>query len=259
MLKKILKKLRSSIVKRSISFHEQKYNHLRYCLYKRKKSNVLVIAFSGFPGRGNPPKYNYVRTLSCIKANKLFLLDDIENPVNIGSYYLGKNGDWYLAKDTVELIHKIVRENGIQTVITLGSSKGGSSALFFGLKTEADACILGAPQYYIGNYLSSEEHSPILKTIMGDVSQVSVDKLNNLLRNEIFSLHGKKPTVYLHYSPNEHTYPDHIADMVRDLSQAGYCVNEDNNYNYTVHSDVGKFFPKYLQVTVNEIIDRRRA
>ena len=256
---KILKKLGSRFVKWSISSHECQFNHLKYCFFRRNNSKVLLVVFSGFPGKGNAARYNYVRTLSGIKANKLFLLDDIENPVNTGSYYLGKDGDWYLSKDVVQLIAKIVKENDIQKVITLGSSKDGTSALLFGLKTEADACIIGAPQYYIGNYLSSEEHRPILETIMGDGTQESIDKLNGVVTDEIFCKHNKKPTVYIHYSPNEHTYQDHICDMIRDLRQAGYSVNEDNRYHYTKHSDVANHFPRYLLARVKECINNNQA
>ena len=201
------------------------------------------------PG-GGTAKYNYINTLSTIKANKLFLLDDVWNPVSVGSYYLGNKGDFYFIKDICSLVTNIVNEHGIKKIITVGSSKGGTSALFYGVMVEADVCIIGAPQYYIGSYLASEKHRPILETIMGDTSQVSIDKLNRIVRSEVEKEHAKKPVVYLHYSPAEHTYEDHIKDMIKDLKKNGFVVIEDNNYSYENHSDVAKFFPSYLLNTV---------
>ena len=192
-------------------------------------------------------------TLSEVKVNKLFLLDDIWNPVNIGSYYLGQNGDWYLVNDVMGLIDSIVKENGITKIITIGSSKGGTSALYYGVKAGADACIIGAPQYHVGNYLSSDSLSPIMDAVMGDHSQKSIDKLNGYIKEEIEKPHKKKPVVYIHYSPKEHTYKEHICDLIRDLRKAEYEVIEDNDYTYENHADVAKHYPKYLVTTIKRI------
>ena len=90
---------------------------------------------------------------------------------------------------------------------------------------------------------------------MGDGTQESIDKLNDVVTGEIFCKHNKKPTVYIHYSPKEHLYQNHIRDMIRDLKQAGVVVVEDNHYQYTVHSDVAKHFPKFLLKTIKELLN----
>ncbi len=250
----LLRKVKKELLKKSIARHEKTCNHLYYCLFQEKRNRDLVLVFSGFPGANSPAKYNYINTLLTVKTNKLFLLDDVPNPVNNGSYYLGKDGDWYYIDDITGLVEAVTREYDINRIITVGSSKGGTSALFYGIKLGADACVIGAPQYYIGSYLAAEKHRPILEAVMGDTSQASIDKLNALVKNEIEKDHEKKPTVYLHYSPKEHTYEDHIRDMIRDLRENGYAVSEDNDYTYGTHSDVAKFFPKYLLRTVKSIL-----
>ena len=93
---------------------------------------------------------------------------------------------------------------------------------------------------------------------MGDGSQESVDALNSVVPDEIFCEHSKKPTVYPHYSPKEHTYQDHICDMIRDLRQAGFVVREDNDYQYTMHVDVAKHFPPYMLTTVKELLNNNQ-
>ena len=138
----------------------------------------------------------------------------------------------------------------------IGSSKGGTSALYYSIKTEADFCIIGAPQYHVGDYLSIATLSPIMDAIMGDHSENSKNRLNNYIKDEIFASHNNKPKIYIHYSPYEHTYKDHIEDMIIDLNKAGYCVVEDNKYYYQKHSDVAKYFPSYLLGTINSILQQ---
>jgi len=254
VIKNVLHKVKSGFVKNSILKHEKSYNHLKYCYYPEKKSRSLIIVFSGFPGEGQPAKYNYINTLYSIKANKLFLLDDVWNNVNVGSYYLGSAGNWYLINDICKLVSDIVADYKIDRVITVGSSKGGSSALFYGIKLGADACIIGAPQYYIGSYLSSEKHRPILEAMMGDCSQASIDKLDSLLSGEIMNEQTNRPDIYIHYSPKEHTYDEHIKDMLMDLEKNGYVVHEDNEYSYLNHSEVKDHFPSFLLKTIKVII-----
>jgi len=253
MIKDVLIKIKRTMIKIYIARHEQTFKHLKY-IFQNNGSKTLIVAFSGFPGKGRKALYNYMATLSGIKVNKLFLLDDIWNPVNVGSYYLGKDGDWYLIEEITALIDTIRKENGITQVITVGSSKGGTSALFYGIKTEADACIIGTPQYHVGKYLSSATLSPIMDVIMGDHSQESIARLDEYIVQEIKRPHKKKPEVYIHYSPEEHTYKDHIVDMIADLRREGYKVMEDNDYKYEHHSDVAKYYPNYLVKTVKQIV-----
>lgn len=178
------------------------------------------------------------------------MLDDIWNPVNVGSYYLGSNGDWYLVDDIINLINTIVEDSNINQVITIGSSKGGSSALYYGIKIKADFCIIGAPQYHVGTYLSSVNHYPIMDVIIGNHYSESINKLNCYILDEIFNHNSKKPKIFIHYSPKEHTYQDHIKDLIKDLNEAGYEIKEDNDYYYEKHSDVKDFFPNYLISTL---------
>ena len=56
----------------------------------------------------------------------------------------------------VSLISNIMHENNIlfKNVISVGSSKGGTAALYYGMKYNYGNIIVGAPQYKIGTYLS---------------------------------------------------------------------------------------------------------
>ena len=58
---------------------------LRY-IHERNGSDELIIMFSGF---GTIPKYNYMKTLTQSKIDKLFILDNFGYR---GSYYWFENG-----------------------------------------------------------------------------------------------------------------------------------------------------------------------
>lgn len=245
----MIKKLRSALLKTKIRLFQRKYKRLTY-LFQRGTSKTLVVSFSGFAGVG-PARYNYINTLKDLDAHRLFILDDFGYQ-KCGSYYLGEQGEWFLPPMVMELIRKIQQENGINRIITVGSSKGGTAALFYGIQLKADCCIIGAPQYHCGDYLNIPKHLPILEGIMGTTDQSAIDKMNQVFRECICNPTAHHPEVYIHYSPKEHTYWEHIADLIADLKKYGYPVAEDAGYTYTDHGDVAKHFPGYLLKVLQE-------
>ena len=248
----ITRSIRSSLIKIQIKIKEKKYNHLRY-LFTSAKSEYLIVIFSGFAG-GRKPVYNYINTLKSVNANKLFLLDEYGDTTNIGSYYLGENGDWFLVDDVLDIINQIKNDCSIKHIIMVGSSKGGSSALMYSLKMDCvDSVVIGAPQYYIGNYLMTKKHLPVLKAICGDESINSIERLNTLLPSLIQNSESK-PIIYIHYSSEEHTYEEHVSPLIKDLRKHGYCVYEDSSYTYKDHKDVAKYFPQYLLHMIIKLI-----
>jgi len=241
---------RSLFMRMYISILQKKYKDLKYVL-KKGKSDTLIISFSGFPGNG-VARYNYIRTLKNCNAHQLFILDDFGYKKR-GSYYLGEDGNWFIPQQLEELVKHIQSKTNTKRLITIGSSKGGTAALYYGIKLYGDACVIGAPQYWLGDYLNTDKHSAILRGIMGNCDESSVKKLNELMKECIHS-GDRKLQVYIHYSPNEHTYPEHIKDMIAELSSNGYRISEDADYDYENHTDVAKYFPAYLlHILKNEL------
>lgn len=123
-MKKIAKKIFYKIF---IMLNEKTYKmengkKIKYLLFK-KKSNELIISFSGFPGKDEKPKYNYVKTLKNINKNQIYILDNFGYKQS-GSYYLGENGDYFLEKEIPKLINKIKSKYKIKNIYTIGTSKG---------------------------------------------------------------------------------------------------------------------------------------
>ncbi|GKQ43355.1 hypothetical protein RD055328_12780 [Companilactobacillus sp. RD055328] len=249
MIRKKLLKLYFRLKSKQIEF---KHTKLNYIFEQNKKSSTLIVIFSAFPRTGYEATYNYLRTLKDIKANKLYILDNFGYQKR-GCYYLGENGERNVQESVLHLISKITSNKKFEKVICVGSSKGGYAALMFGSLIDADYIIAGAPQYYLGDYLTDNPiKNPILLSIMGDDSTESIKKLNYILPNLVKNKMNNQK-VYLNYSKNEHTYEDHIKYLLNDLTDNNISMTTDVQ-GYTHHQDVKFWFPKFLVNSLEEII-----
>ena len=121
---KIQKNISHYRAKRLISSNERQFKGCVKYLFLPKRSDALLIVFSGFTG--DVRRYNYVSSFSKMEINQLLILDSWGYQ---GSYYWLDKGDTYPEKMVNELIETIVKSYGINRVITCGSSKGGSAAI----------------------------------------------------------------------------------------------------------------------------------
>ncbi len=236
---------------------ERRYKSVKHLFFPCKSSDKLVVIFSAFGAPNTPPRYNYLNALRTARVNKLYVLDQLGFQERVGVYNLGLNGDFFQIDEVCELVKKVMAQCGAKKLCCAGSSKGGTSAVFFGLKLGADLIVSGAPQYRVGSYLSSRKLSPILEKIMGDASEDSAAKLNAFFENAVREQKGSKSTVFLHYSPKEHTFAEHIQYLIEDLRAIGVNLIEDNDYDYVEHGDVAKYFPEIIRAQVDSFISSK--
>ena len=204
---------------------------------------------------GGAATYNYIRTLKKYKEyNYLFVLDDMVRIPTGGSYYLGSNGDYWGLDAIPRLIKFIKGKQKNNLVVTIGSSKGGTCAILYGLMTNVDYIIAGACQYRIGSYLNCPYHINSLHELTGkkEVGFDDIKELDDIMINTVRNSNSKKTRIYLHYSDQEHTYKEHIEELLKDLKDSGYVVYE-NVEKYVNHGDVGKYFPQYMCGILSEI------
>lgn len=222
-------------------FKQRKFKKRLSYVFINNHAEKLLVVFSAFTPK---PTYNYMRTLSRVNSyDKLFILDDFGYR---GSYYWFESGTDLPLKLTKELLGNIIGARKYSSVSTMGTSKGGTCAIFFGLEFNVDHIYSGACQYYVGNYLNTEEHEPILRGMLGDnYTNDDVEKLNRMLPSQLSSHKGSKTLIHLLYSENEHTYPEHIVHLISDL-----CTNSIQHTKriekFEDHNDVGKFFQRYI-------------
>ena len=115
-------------------------------VYKRKMSDRLLIVFSSMVG-----KYNFMRALENAFADQLFIRDCWADN---NSYYWFEHKEDYPERYTQKLIDSVLKKRKYREIITLGSSKGGTAAIYYGLKNNVDLVFAGACQYRVGDYLS---------------------------------------------------------------------------------------------------------
>ena len=103
-----------------------------------------------------------------------------------------------IEKEVISLIYKIREEINPEKEIYIGSSKGGYSALYFGLERKNSYIITVAPQYNLGDYLSIPNHKSILEYIMGYSCNDSIVKLNNLMKDKINLNRYNNNSIYIY-------------------------------------------------------------
>lgn len=229
-------------------------NHtvVKYYMKKNSRNDSLVIVFSAFSRPGIPATYNYMATTKDIEADRLFILDDFGHNKQ-GGYYLFHEGSNNPEKAVAELITKTSVQKNYRQIICVGTSKGGYAAMYFGLKLGADAIISGAPQYFLGKYLTDiPEKKETFEGMVGKSGIYSVSYLDGILRNKIYEKKGSQTDFYLHFSTKEHTYNEHIADLIKDLKQQDYRLVLDKQ-EYVKHQEVAHYFPPFLRESLQKL------
>lgn len=214
-----------------------------------KNRDKLIIIFSAFST--DEAKYNYVTALKAIDCNKLFILDDYGTK---GTYYIGLDGQFDIETSVMSLISKIMMEYNItfKNIISVGSSKGGSAALYYGLKYNFSNIIAGAPQYRIGTYLCDLSIKDYGKDTFGEISDGNRIKYDSLIRNNINSNKGK---IRILTSDGDNQYKRVLKDF--------QYLAEELNLNLDVdkcqienHGEIAKVFPQYLVNNLNSILEK---
>lgn len=230
-------------------FKGKKYD-VKYVLDINKKSKDLLIVFTACTKVGQTARYNYIRTVEGYKCNKLFILDDFGFD-NRGAYYLGKDKDFAIEKDVKILIEKIIKELNIRRSVFIGSSKGGYAALYFGLDFKNSSIITGAPQYKLGNYLNLPGHENILKYIMGDTEETSIDYLNLLMKRKLEEKKNNNNKIYLHYSINEENYVSDLEHLIKDVEYFNIELIKDEE-TYSGHAELTNYFPGFIKENLDK-------
>jgi hypothetical protein len=208
-------------------------------------SKYLFIIFSGF----DPPdsciqySYKYVRTLQNIDLNKLFVLDSYGPR---GCYYLGKKMRFEFEKSIISLISYLIKKEDIlwKNIISIGTSKGGSAALYYGIKYGFAKAIVGCPQIFIADYLK-EYSMETLKYIVGDnLPKKNIISLNNLILNQLIKM--KETNIFIVSNQDDEQFEVHINPFQEYISDK--LVNYELVLDSRImkHSDIGKVFPEHL-------------
>lgn len=102
-------------------------------------------------------------------------------------------------------------------------------------------------QYHVGDYLNKERYKKIMEGMMGtNYKREDVDVLNSELPNMIKSNAHSSTLINLYYSQKDHTYQEHIVDLIKDLKSTDihFTTTVDD---YVKHTDNGYYFSDHLK------------
>lgn len=224
-------------------------------------SNYLVVCFSGISKReyqGKSPVYNYIRTLEDVRINRLYILDSYEGHF---CYYLGKKGKRDFEKAILALITEIANDANIsaQNIITAGSSKGGTAALYYALTYNYGLTIVGAPQIYIGKFLKSFSKNKYIKAaylqMVGNPTKQMEKYLDQLMFVRL-SNYKNKSTLFFHVGRGDYHFDSHLKPFLVncDLKNIDYELQIGE---YSNHSETGSYFGPILKKKIEAYINER--
>ena len=233
----------------AFEFTEFEYNSnlpIKYVFFEGQADNEhLIVVFSGFgtPGAAYQIAYHYMRTLKDIDCNKLFILD---NYGPRGCYYLGEGGTFEVETSVASLITYYINKYDIKlkNTIAAGSSKGGSSALYFGLKYNFGHIIIGAPQIFIGDYVTSTSKETADFMFGVDHGKDIVEKYDRLiplqLNKEII------PTISILSGKKDVQYDLHVVPLIKMCEQNNIHVDLELVDQINRHGDIPIYYTKFL-------------
>jgi hypothetical protein len=165
-----------------------------------------------------------------------------------GSYLISSKGNLGLAEAVCSLIETFRARLGINedSVVFLGSSKGGASALYFAHRLGYGHAVVGAPQTKIGHFLHRQDalNGPRLSAYMFPAADAE-DRLDRL----IYDLPvGNRVRRHIHVGRGDHHYKSHVLPYVQHVAAHGGEIALDVG-DYATHKEVGIHFPAFIEKT----------
>ncbi|WP_267716937.1 hypothetical protein [Streptomyces sp. CoH17] len=213
----------------------------------------LVVVFSNF---GVPDDYGWSNgVLNPVRANILWIRDRFRG---MRSYYLCEGMDFSLEQSVIGVISKVMNalELTPDRVTLWGGSKGGSAALYFGLRYGFGNIVSIVPQFLIGTYVKTV-HPKVARFMLGEgVPEENVRTVDALLPDLVRSGVGRQANIYLLSSPQDEQYKEQVEPFL------GLFQGYDNfNFIYsesphiTRHSDVTRRNVPFLMGLINMLAD----
>lgn len=191
-------------IKLKYKFKAQKYD-----------CNHLIVVFSGF-GSSSEFTYDFENLLQISYASVLWIKDDFDGHC---CYYLCQNMNFIIEKSVISFINKKLSELQLtkKQCSVIGFSKGGSAALYYGIKYDFNNILITVPQTFIGSYVD-KNWKVVAKHMMGEnYSSKQVEILNSLILDLLKSDKKKEKNIYLITSKKDIQYDTEIVPIKDEL------------------------------------------
>lgn len=186
---------------------ESKYPiHYRFKAASRDCNHLLVV-MSGF-NLPDPTAYDFSQALLYCDSHILWIKDDFDG---LPAYYLCNKMSFEIEENVSQLITGVIAFLKPAKTSILGASKGGSMALYYGIKQNLDHVISVVPQFYIGSYVAQDTPwERVGKMMMGEINEAKIELLNIKMAETIGSANKTSQHIYLFTSPADYQYTQEI-------------------------------------------------
>lgn len=199
---------------------EYKFTHAR-----NGNRRLLVV----FANLNAPDEYGWANgVLDKVRSNILWIRDRFDG---VNSYYLCKEMDFSLEDSVIGLISRVMHALELTPgdCIMFGSSKGGTAALYYGLKYGFGDIVASVPQFAIGSFVK-EHMQPSARFMMGeDIPQQNVEIIDSLLADVVWRSGNRDANIYLISSPQDEQYKQHVEPYIghfRDYTNFNFIYND---------------------------------
>ncbi|MGX4689200.1 hypothetical protein [Streptomyces sp. JNUCC 63] len=197
----------------------------------------LVVVFANFSA---PDDYGWSNgVFDNVRANILWIRDRFHG---MNSYYLCKEMDFTLGESVATLIFNVMKALSLtpDEVTVWGGSKGGSAALYFGLRYGFRNIVSIVPQFMIGTYVR-KVHPRVAAFMLGEgVPEENVRAVDAILPDLVRSETNRTANIYLLSSPQDEQYPDQVEPFLG-------LFQRYENFNF-IYSE-SPFITDHTQVT----------
>lgn len=222
----------------------------RYIIYSKKikRSNKLVIIFSGVDATSSFCRMSYYGLGDEIDANCVHIMDNFGAH---GCYLLSIAGDEQIRNAVIQLIKNLIEELEISldNLYLAGTSKGGTTAISYALMLGGGNVIAGEPQILLGDFIYNkrwhelEQWRSLAYSMTGRVNEEDKHLLNTYIP-QIVERYGSrfKGFMEIHYGKTGY-WDNHIkyfAGLSRKSSAGGTFKFLEHNFGS--HSDVIPIF-----------------
>lgn len=217
--------------------------HYRFKLAGRDCRHLLVV-MSGF-NTPDPTIYDFSHALTYCDSHILWIKDDF---AGLPAYYLCNNMSFEIEENVSRLIDGVKSFlNSTHTTI-LGASKGGSMALYYGIKHELDNIVSVVPQFNIGSYVATgTPWENVGANMMGEISEENIKILNDKIVERVRSTKRMNANIYLFTSPTDHQYESEILPNINEFSRfSKFNLVLSKSVFIKQHNEVANFNMKLL-------------
>ncbi|MDD0823414.1 hypothetical protein PTQ27_02875 [Mannheimia sp. AT1] len=187
-------------------------------IYKHKPRkydfNHLIVVFSGFLN-AKPGNYDFNNALNDCPADVIWINDNFED---MYTYYLCVDMNFKVEEAIKEFIDIQIKALSLdyEKVTVTGFSKGGSAALYYGLKLPVANIVTTVPQIKIGSYVV-KNWPQVASHMMGELSQAKQDYLDKLIIQLLRTDIRREKNIYLLTSEADIQYESEIKPILDDL------------------------------------------